>query len=284
MSDAKPYTSAESIDFDSLLMVSKRIHATVEALEEAQRERDVLAKWQLDVAEAMGFVNRPEGQGGYEVASVKTIIAAWDAMAGIEAAQFSQEDRARELIAEADARAERAEAALAAVTAERDALKAELSLTHQKATARMAAILYTIGGEVEGMPTQSINFLERLRQLVRAESALKAAIPILEDEVKRTRQSVADWPADTNGPPTLASDEAILATARAALASTPAPDLLTRAETEAYGMRCARRAWEHGFFNGRTYEALDTLEAMQRVGEFTIGEGIDLAEVVKGVK
>ena len=45
-------------------------------------------------------------------------------------------------------------------------------------------------------------------------------------------------------------------------------------------MRVACHAWTHGFVKGREYEALDTLEAIQRVGEFTLGEGIDLAAVV----
>lgn len=58
--------------------------------------------------------------------------------------------------------------------------------------------------------------------------------------------------------------------------------------TEMDGLRgraALASAWNHGFTKGREYEALDTLEAMQRVGEFTLGEGIDLAAVVaKAVK
>lgn len=53
-----------------------------------------------------------------------------------------------------------------------------------------------------------------------------------------------------------------------------------RAEPTPRDMRVAYHAWNHGFTKGREYEALDTLEAMQRVGEFTLGEGIDLAAVV----
>lgn len=52
----------------------------------------------------------------------------------------------------------------------------------------------------------------RLREII------KRAIPTLEDEVERTRQSVADWPKDPNGPPALAADEQLLALARAVLA------------------------------------------------------------------
>jgi len=56
--------------------------------------------------------------------------------------------------------------------------------------------------------------------------------------------------------------------------------LEARAEPTPRDMRVAYHAWNHGFTKGREYEALDTLEAMQRVGEFTLGEGIDLAAVV----
>ena len=45
-------------------------------------------------------------------------------------------------------------------------------------------------------------------------------------------------------------------------------------------VRVACRAWNHGFAKGREYEELDTLEAMRRVGEFTPGEGIDIAAIV----
>jgi hypothetical protein len=48
-------------------------------------------------------------------------------------------------------------------------------------------------------------------------AALKRALLTLEDEVERTRQSVADWPEDSNGPPTLAADEETLRLAREAI-------------------------------------------------------------------
>lgn len=57
-------------------------------------------------------------------------------------------------------------------------------------------------------------------------------------------------------------------------------DITFVAEPTPRDMRVACHAWNHGFTKGREYEALDTLEAMQRVGEFTLGEGIDLAAVV----
>lgn len=33
--------------------------------------------WQEQVADGMGYLNRPEGQDGYEVASAETILSAW---------------------------------------------------------------------------------------------------------------------------------------------------------------------------------------------------------------
>jgi len=40
----------------------------------------VVSGWQEDVARALGFLNQPEGQEGYEVASAQTVIEAWQAM------------------------------------------------------------------------------------------------------------------------------------------------------------------------------------------------------------
>ncbi len=37
-----------------------------------------LEAWQLEVADGTGFLNRPEGQSGYEVAPAATIVQAWD--------------------------------------------------------------------------------------------------------------------------------------------------------------------------------------------------------------
>lgn len=42
-----------------------------------QAEVEELREWQLKVAEGTGYINRAEGQGGYEVAAPETIIAAW---------------------------------------------------------------------------------------------------------------------------------------------------------------------------------------------------------------
>lgn len=68
---------------------------------------EALEAWQLAVADGMGYVNRAEGQGGYEVAAPSVILGAWAAqqerIERAEEVQASQEDRARELIAEAEA-------------------------------------------------------------------------------------------------------------------------------------------------------------------------------------
>ena len=95
-------------------------------------ERDELAAWQLAVADGLGFVNRAEGQSGYDVAAPSVILAAWreceeridgydsacleqeERAEKAEAIQQVQEDRARELIAEAEADRAHAEAELAA--------------------------------------------------------------------------------------------------------------------------------------------------------------------------
>lgn len=59
-------------------------------------------------------------------------------------------------------------------------LVAALDLSRGMERAQMSAILYEIGGTVEGRPTQSINYLQRLRQLVASEKKLEA----LEREVR----------------------------------------------------------------------------------------------------
>lgn len=59
----------------------------------------------------------------------------------------------------------------------------------------------------------------RKATLVAMVAALKGTIPTLTDEVERTRQSVADWPEDTNGPPTLEHDKETLAAVQMAIES-----------------------------------------------------------------
>lgn len=65
--------------------------------------------------------------------------------------------------------------------------------------ARMSAILDTIGGTVEGYPTQSINYLQRLRELVRAEAEL-AVYREAKDSAYKERDSLVAclsklWPS-----------------------------------------------------------------------------------------
>lgn len=50
--------------------------------EKAEAEVETLRAWQLRVADATGYVNRAEGQGGYEVADADTIVAAYVGRAG----------------------------------------------------------------------------------------------------------------------------------------------------------------------------------------------------------
>lgn len=57
---------------------------------------------------------------------------------------------------------------------ERDALKAKCEFGELEREAIAHAVVDTIGGTVEGMPTQTINYLQRLRELVRAEADLTA--------------------------------------------------------------------------------------------------------------
>ena len=59
------------------------VETVSEAVERVVKERDALRArvaeleaWQLTVAEATGYVNRPEGQAGYEVADADTVAGA----------------------------------------------------------------------------------------------------------------------------------------------------------------------------------------------------------------
>lgn len=74
---------------------------------------------------------------------------------------------------------------------------------------------------VEGLNTTiatGVSPAEMRRQRDELLAIVKRALPTLTLEVERTRQSVADWPEDTNGPPTLAEDEEILRLAKKAIA------------------------------------------------------------------
>lgn len=54
-------------------------------------------------------------------------------------------------------------------------LKDLLDLERQNNVACKHAVVYTVGGKVEGHPTQDINYLQRLRELVSKEAQLTAA-------------------------------------------------------------------------------------------------------------
>lgn len=49
-------------------------------------------------------------------------------------------------------------------------------LNHQSSEATLAMAVARLGGEVEGAPTHRINFLQRIDQLRRVESALQAIL------------------------------------------------------------------------------------------------------------
>lgn len=64
-------------------------------------------------------------------------------------------------------------------------LRAQLVMAESTVRAQMSVILSTIGGSVEGHPTASINYLQRLRELVQKEAQLAAA--------QEENRSLADW-------------------------------------------------------------------------------------------
>jgi hypothetical protein len=45
-----------------------------------RKRAEAAERWQMEVAEGLGFLNRPEGQGGHEVADPSVIVAAWKEM------------------------------------------------------------------------------------------------------------------------------------------------------------------------------------------------------------
>ena len=82
MKSAKPL---DRYDIDNLTTRSARawvrVRATVEENERLRAELAESRKWQEEVAEGLGFLNRPEGQSGWEAAPAKTILSA---MAAVE--------------------------------------------------------------------------------------------------------------------------------------------------------------------------------------------------------
>lgn len=57
---------------------------------------------------------------------------------------------------------------------------ADLQTRLAASEATISAVVQTIGGEVEGMPTSRVNFLQRLRELLEEEARLRA----VEEELK----------------------------------------------------------------------------------------------------
>lgn len=54
-----------------------KVDALVDTIQARMAELVDLRAWQVAVAEGMGYLNRPEGQDGYEVAAPEVILAAW---------------------------------------------------------------------------------------------------------------------------------------------------------------------------------------------------------------
>lgn len=99
--------------------------------DEAREERDELRAWQLAVAEGMGYVNRAEGVGGYEVAPASVIVDSWNQMATEHADGYIA------AVHGADRRADELEAELATVGTERD----EMTRVSDEALARCDVLL-----------------------------------------------------------------------------------------------------------------------------------------------
>lgn len=55
-------------------------------------------------------------------------------------------------------------------------IAAAIEREKQARKAQITAVLHTIGGTVEGYPTQSINYLQRLRHLVEIEKAARGVV------------------------------------------------------------------------------------------------------------
>jgi len=69
---------------------------------------------------------------------------------------------------------------------------AMLDLDHQELAAIRHSVVETIGGSVEGRPTQTINYLQRLRQLVAIEKAAAALEKFMGEQTGYT----SDWPIE----------------------------------------------------------------------------------------
>jgi hypothetical protein len=71
--------SAVRAQLDAASVVRALMFVNMEAsdlralLDEVER----LTAWQVEVADGLGYLNRAEGQGGYEVADPETVIGAW---------------------------------------------------------------------------------------------------------------------------------------------------------------------------------------------------------------
>jgi hypothetical protein len=122
----------------------------------ARAEAEALRTWQREVAEGIGYLNRAEGQDGYEVAAPSVIVAAWrEAEKRTEVAECVSQcvatdrddatadaDRMADALSAAESRAAAAEGALrdadAALERARDALN------HDRTG--LAAALEKIGG------------------------------------------------------------------------------------------------------------------------------------------
>lgn len=86
--------------------VAEALLAGFREFERLRAENEALRKWQVAVADGLGFLNRPEGQDGYEVAPAARLLEEWRALethatgaselegelAGARAAQVAERD------------------------------------------------------------------------------------------------------------------------------------------------------------------------------------------------
>ncbi len=80
---------------------------------------------------------------------------------------------------------------------ERDEAHAEVKLEKQLREACKASIVDTVGGSVEGAPTHSGNYLQRLRELVAAEAEVARRYKRLMDELGISERDIALRNADS---------------------------------------------------------------------------------------
>jgi hypothetical protein len=144
---------------DGEVREQERMRAENKAL---RAERDALAKWQLEVAEGMGYVNHAEGQDGYEVASAQTILDAWQyvtrehADSHIDLVEQLEEAEAWQENAERDrAKTKRANETLARwlseATEERDAARGNLALALEGHDREMAELREKLTAPCHGL-------------------------------------------------------------------------------------------------------------------------------------